>query len=254
MSDEIVSALTGTGLSARERLTRPEGGLRGQIIEELGQQIVDGTLGEGDTVVADQICETFGVSRSVTREALRTLESMGLIQARQQIGTRVLGKDSWDLLNPRLVHWRGRGPDYLIQQRELLETRLGIEPTAAALGAERMDAATIDRLRLLVIQMRDSLERGDRLRHFRADGAFHRTLLEGAGNGVMARIADAIDAALDVRGETLRDGLAHVQPESIKWHESVVHALSRRDPQEAHDAARAILVHTLAELNAISDQ
>ena len=65
-------------------------GLYGHVVDVLGQAIVDGTMHTGQVVYAEQLCEQLGVSRSVVREGLRALSSMGLIEARPQVGTRVL--------------------------------------------------------------------------------------------------------------------------------------------------------------------
>ncbi len=75
------------------------------------------------------------MSRSVVREALRVLQSLGLVEPRQRVGTQVLGIGSWELLAPTVIRWRGASPAYFVQQRELLELRLGVEPVAATLAA-----------------------------------------------------------------------------------------------------------------------
>src|SRR5699024_11256494 len=125
--------------SARERrVTRMGSGLHGQIVNTLGQEIIDGSAATGSLMNADELVERFGVSRSVVRECLRTLGSMGLVEARPQVGTRVQPRSNWDLMNPKVVYWRGRGPDYITQMSELLELRMGIESTAAHLAAQRI--------------------------------------------------------------------------------------------------------------------
>ncbi|MDR0959991.1 MAG: FCD domain-containing protein [Propionibacteriaceae bacterium] len=229
-------------------LTSPlGGGLTGQVVEDLGQRIVDGRLPEGEALIAERVGESFRVSRGVVREAFRTLSSLGLIEARQRVGTHVTPRERWNMLHPAVILWRGRGPDYLVQQKELLEVRLGVEPVAAALAAERAAVGDLARLSELAAEMRDCLERGDMPGHFRADSAFHRWILERSANSVLARLAGTVEAALYVRGVSPRPGLTNVHLESIGWHEAVALAIGHRDAAGASDAAAAIITHTLAE-------
>src|SRR5690625_555429 len=73
-------------------------GLYAQVVDVLGREIVNGDIEPGTIVYADQLCERLGVSRSVIREGVRTLSSMGLVEARPQVGTRVLPPEHWDVL------------------------------------------------------------------------------------------------------------------------------------------------------------
>ena len=226
-------------------------GLHSGVVDHIGQQIIDGVLAPDDVVPTDQLCDTFGVSRSVARDALRMLTTLGLVEIRQRVGMRVLGREHWDVLHPLVVFWRGRGPDNLVQQRELLEARLGIESVAAFLSAERMPQETVDRLNELVEDMRDSLEAGDRYRHFHADADFHSTVVEGAGNAVLTRFAKTIGAALDARGAMGGSVVEEVPVEAIDWHEALARAITRRDADDARHAARAIVMHTMKQLDAL---
>ncbi len=113
----------------------PARGLHAHVLDTLGQRIVDGALEPGTVVRPELVADEFGVSRSVVREALRVLQSLGLVEPRQRVGTQVLGIGSWELLAPTVIRWRGASPAYFVQQRELLELRLGVEPVAASLTA-----------------------------------------------------------------------------------------------------------------------
>jgi len=64
--------------------------LHQHVVDTLGVRIIDGTLATGATIFADSVAAEFGVGRSVVREALRVLESLGLVTATRRVGTRVL--------------------------------------------------------------------------------------------------------------------------------------------------------------------
>ncbi len=79
-------------------------GLTGVVIEELGRRIVSGALGDGPLDMS-KIAEYFEVSRVVVREAVRALQSKGLIDSRPNLGTRVRPITAWVLLDPDVLRW-----------------------------------------------------------------------------------------------------------------------------------------------------
>ncbi|MGC4152457.1 MAG: FadR/GntR family transcriptional regulator [Propionicimonas sp.] len=222
-------------------------GLYTQVINTLGQDIVNGVLAEGDLIFVEQLCARFGVSRSVVREGLRTLASMGLVEARPKVGTRVLPRSRWDLLNPMIVYWRGRGVDYIEQQRELLELRLGIEGTAARLAAERMSAEDAGILLHHAVRMLTAIEAEDRTTFYEFDAKFHRALLDGSGNAIMAQFADTVEAMLQAKSTDHRPGAAFMGAPSARRHVQLAHALVARDPDQAEAVVRQIVYGTLEE-------
>ena len=82
-----------------------------------------------------ELCETYGVSRTVLREAVKMLTAKGLFGSRPRQGTRVLPESQWNLLDPDVLRWlleRKFSIELLI---EFTEVRLAIEPKAAARAA-----------------------------------------------------------------------------------------------------------------------
>lgn len=222
-------------------------GLYAQVVEILGQEIIDGDLPVGSIVFADQLCERLGVSRSVVRESIRTLSSMGLVEARPQVGTRVLPASNWDLLNPHVVKWRGQGPEYVQQMQQLLELRLGIEQAAARLAADRISPDQAAQMSEMAELMRTSLEAGNRRAFFDADVMFHRVLLEGTGNAVMAQLADTIGATLHVRGGDPRPGMHDISMQAVEHHIRLAQALTAGDSARAQAEALLLVEGTLHE-------
>lgn len=81
-------------------------GLHGILVEVLGQQIVDGTLDPDKPLIPEAVGEKHEVSRTVVREAVRVLETKGLICARPNVGTRVRPVEEWHLLDADVLRWR----------------------------------------------------------------------------------------------------------------------------------------------------
>jgi DNA-binding FadR family transcriptional regulator len=230
--------------------SRVGSGLYAHVFEMLGQEIIDGTLPVGSIVFAEQISERFGVSRSVVRESLRSLASMGLLESRPQVGTRVQPRERWDLLNPHVVYWRSQGHDYRQQMRELLELRLGLEQAAARFASERIHPEQAEQLIAAAEGMHVAFHDTHDLRaFFDADAVFHRMLLEGTGNPVIAQLSDTIGATLHARAMDTRPGMHDLTESSVETHLELARAIAAGDGDRAETLARALVTDTLDEFS-----
>lgn len=235
---------------ASRHRSRVGSGLYAHVFQALGQEIIDGTLPIGSIVFAEQISERFGVSRSVVRESLRSLASMGLLESRPQVGTRVQPRERWDLLNPHVVHWRSQSRDYRVQMRELLELRLGLEQAAARFASERIS----DEQAVALVASADAMasavhDTHDLRAYFDADAQFHRLLLEGTANPVIAQLSDTIGATLHARAMDSRPGMHDVTETSIETHRELALAIQARDGEAAERLARLLVSDTLDEFS-----
>lgn len=245
-----MARITATGRGSRYP-QRVGTGLYAQVVDVLGREIVNGDMEPGSIVYADQLCERLGVSRSVIREGIRTLSSMGLVEARPQVGTRVLPPENWDLLNPYVVTWRGEGPGYVVQMKELLELRLGIEHAAAGLAAARIDDDAAQEILQRARAMESAYLANDARRFFDMDSEFHRLLLESSKNNVIAQLADTISATLDARGRDTRPGMHTITEASVQNHIQLAEALVARDVTLAQRKALDLVELTLEEFESI---
>ncbi len=144
--------------------------------------ITSGDLGAGEVLRIEQLEARFGVSRSVVREAIRVLESMGMVTSRRRVGVTVAERVRWNLYHPQIIGWRLDGAGRDEQLRSLGELRRGLEPVAAALAARRATPAQCGTLTGAVMDMAVHGRSGDLAAYLTADVLFHRTLLEASGN------------------------------------------------------------------------
>lgn len=233
--------------------TSPGSGLHAMIVNELGSEITQGVLVAGETLNPVDLGERFGVSRSVVREALRALESLGLVHARPQVGTRVTPLENWDLLNPRIVLWRGSGDGYRTQMTELLEIRRGVDGTAARLAAQRMTDQERSDLREVTAELARAGREADGRAFVEADVAFHRLLLEGSHNAIIAQFADTVTAVLYTRQNTDRRTITALTPESVRLHTAAAEAIVAALPDDAERCAAAVVDATIAEFEKLSE-
>lgn len=206
----------------------------------MGREITDGDLAAGDTLTLEGIQERFGVSRTVARETMRILESMGLITSRRRVGITVQDATSWNVFDPRVIWWRLAGSGRDAQLRSLTELRIAVEPLAA--GAAACYATVEQRTRIVELgaRLRGLGERGLLVDFLDADIAFHTLLLEASGNEMFASLADVV--AVVLRGRT-QLGLMPQQPvpEALDAHENVAAAVSSGQYRRAEDAMRDLL-------------
>lgn len=230
---------TGRGLHGGTMSTAR--GLHAQVLDTLGQRIVDGDLAQGTVIRPELVAEEFAVSRSVVREALRVLQSLGLVEPRQRVGTQVLGIGSWELLAPTVIRWRGASPAYFVQQRELLELRLGVEPVAASLAARAVSTAGAEAVTAAAEDMLAACDRDDSRAYLEADVRFHRALLEASGNAVFTHFAGTVEALLRTRTSESRDTITRWTRDAAARHDAVARALVRGDGDAAAAAAAELV-------------
>ncbi|WP_198683828.1 FadR/GntR family transcriptional regulator [Peristeroidobacter agariperforans] len=83
-----------------------------------------------------ELSSQFGVSRSVTREAVKMLTAKGLLTSRPRQGTAVSDRLSWHLLDVDVLHWLMDGRFSAGLFKHMNEVCIGVEPEAAALAAQ----------------------------------------------------------------------------------------------------------------------
>lgn len=216
------------------------GALHGTVLDALGTSIASGSLPAGQVLTLEGVCASRGVSRSVAREAIRVLESMGMIESRRRVGITIQPSTKWNVFDPRLIRWRLQEGDRAAQLRSLSELRRGFEPAAAALAARRADPHQCRIMAAAVSDMVVHGRAGDLEAYLLADKTFHRTLLEASGNEMFRALSEVVDEVL--AGRT-HHGLMPVSPDpaAIELHDEVARAVRLGEPDAAEHAMRAII-------------
>ena len=223
------------------------GGLHASVLDALGRDIVSGASPVGAVLRIDQLDETFGVSRSVVREAVRVLESMGLVETRRRLGVRVRPRPDWNVFDPRVIRWRLDGPDREEQLLSLGELRRGFEPVAASLAAERATPEQCGAMTGAVMQMSIHAKSGDLEAYLEADTVFHRTMLEASGNEMLAALHNVVAEVL--AGRTHHHLMpAQPNPVAVRLHADVAEAVQSGDGERAFAAMSSIIDEASAAL------
>jgi GntR family transcriptional repressor for pyruvate dehydrogenase complex len=196
------------------------------IIEQIRDLITSGRLRPGDRLPAERdLAKILDVGRSTVREAIRALESLGILETRAGEGTFLAAAPSTgrDILSARVFEsWDS--------QRKLFEVRQVIEPDLAALASRRATPDQIGRMREALQEQERLIHRGDI--GFKADSTFHFLVAEAAGNEVLLKIMESLmDLLRETREASLQQGDRPGQ--SLKQHRAILRAIEARDASQA---------------------
>jgi GntR family transcriptional repressor for pyruvate dehydrogenase complex len=211
-----------------------------KLIARFKELLGSGALKPGERLPPERdLAVQFGVSRSSLRQALKVLESMGIVAQRVGQGTRLNSNAAAILSEPFefLVLIDG------ISIVELHEARIIVEPELAARAAER---ATLDHLSILRKTIETMKKHGsDPVKRIEQDLLFHSTIHRAAGNRVCEHMFTGVRALMaSIRVTTHRVPYQH----TIAFHTPIYEAIYARDPRLAREKMMEHLVETREQL------
>ena len=210
-----------------------------QAVDTLGSRIVGGDLKPGDTLPNEaELGRELGASRTVVREAVKSLASKGLLEPRTRTGTRVLESIHWNLLDLDVLGWRYAAMPRMQFFRELFEIRGMIEPPAAALAAKRATDADVT----AIAQAFDDMEAVDHESDaaIDADLRFHRAILAAAHNDLLSQMGGLIGVGLLISFRIS----SRSYPVSLPLHRELFEAIRDRRPAQAREVMERLLSGT----------
>ncbi|GAA4809896.1 FadR/GntR family transcriptional regulator [Nocardioides caeni] len=221
--------------------------LHDDVLDRVGQRIVSGELPAGTVLTLDGLDRDYGVSRSVSREAVRVLAALGLLATKRRVGLTVQDRSGWQVFDPRVIRWRLDVGDRTDQLRSLGELRSGFEPVAASLAALRATPEQCGALSSAAEDMVIHGRAGDLAAYLDADVRFHSTLLEASGNEMLAALGGVVTEVLTGRTHH------HLMPsapleEAIDLHGRVARAVRAGEPDVARVAMEAIITEATAAM------
>jgi DNA-binding FadR family transcriptional regulator len=201
------------------------------LLEAVGRAVVVGEYQDRPFPTEAELAKQYGVSRSVTREALKMLAAKGLLGARPKQGTFVEAHERWNLFDTDVLRWLlDRKPSVELLQ-QFNELRIGVEPQAAALAAKRARPAQVEAISAGLNRMRDAEKGLDNA--LEADIEFHVAILRASGNPFYIQFKDIVATAL--RASIRFTNRVAGKTASISDHAAVQSAIAAGDEQRAHD-------------------
>ncbi|CAD7048336.1 FadR family transcriptional regulator [Pseudorhizobium endolithicum] len=219
--------------------------LPARIAAQIGREISEGRIAPGEKLPTEHLlAKTFGVSRSVVREAIAQLRNEGLVETRQGVGAFATEIERRQSLRIEQGDLSDRDTF-----RSLYQLRMPLEIEAAGLAAIHHTPEDMARIDEALAQMTGAekwTEQG-----IAADLVFHRALAGATQNeyfllfiGFIAeRISLAINAA---RAKAVLEEIVEV---TISEHVAIREAVASRDPVRARDAMRRHLEEAAGRLD-----
>ena len=209
----------------------PRSRVYSEVAKQIQNRIVD-KLKPGDMLPPErELVQTFGVSRSSIRDAIRSLEAVGLLEPRQGVGTVVRDVSAHSMLAPMA--------SMLLQKRkaitELLDVRNILEPALARRAAIHATPQELAEMRAILERQEEKLHRRELATD--EDAAFHYAIALAADNGMMMKLVQVLmDLLRETRERTLQgEGRAE---KSLAGHLRILAALERGNASGAEAAMR----------------
>lgn len=220
--------------------------LHAAVARELMARVMGGVYKTGDLLpIEPRLVTEFGVSRTVIREAVRSLSDKGIISVRQGSGMRVEPPDQWSYLDPVVLFElvkAGRSPtlfDELLEGRRILEVQL------AGLAARKRTSEEARQLAELLGQMRRHVRDPDPAEYNNLDLAFHELIARAAKNRLLFEAMRPISETTRVGRfytVSVEGGLAL----SLRGHADLYEAIRTQNEAEA----RQVMLHHVQQFEA----
>lgn len=213
------------------------------VARRIQEMIRSGELAADQKIPSQRVLsDRLGVSRASLREALLTLETLGLVRTFPARGTFVTGPET----PPQGVRENWRYDDSY-DLEDVFQTRLLIECEMAKLAAATFDAEDLTRLRHHAEAFEKAWRDEDLVAHVEADLAFHSAIADACPNALLKRLYVSVQ---DLLTETQRRPIPNTEMSrmqaSIEEHHAILTALELADPEAAAEAMRAHISNTAA--------
>jgi DNA-binding FadR family transcriptional regulator len=213
--------------------------IHGHTLDTLGQAILAGRYEVGASLPPEPVlCEQFGVSRTVVREAIKSLVAKGLLVTGPKLGTRVLPDEHWNWFDPEVIAWQAHAGLSSEFVRDLQELRLVVEPAAVRMAAVKATEEDILQLEQAYGGMKSAVEDGgDYVTH---DLRFHQGLLQASHNRMLVQMGRALSALLRMSFE-ISTRIKNGPRDSLPLHRAVLDAVITHAPVKAERALMVLI-------------
>lgn len=207
--------------------------LSDKVAELLTEAITSGQFRPGDRLPSErELGDQFNVSRTVIREAVRSLAARGLVQVTSGRGVEVCRIGPRNVAASMRLLVRGHeGLDY----EKVHEVRTALEVQTAGLAALRASPEDLAHLQQLCAAQQQSLHSGDLAAASEHDFQFHRELARASGNPLLLAMLDSIsDVLREVRNQAMVR--PHVGEVGVKAHRWILDCVEAKQPGAAREA------------------
>lgn len=213
--------------------------LANAVTAELVDRIVRGLHLPGTALPPEPaLCETFSVSRTVVREAVKMLQEKGLVQVRHGTGTTVNPSQLWNMLDELVLAATIAEDETLEILDDLVVTRRLLEADMANVAARVATDQAVDRMRALVDRMDELV--GDHVTYADHDRAFHDTIMQASGNRIARAVVRSLESQVINTARYMGRPQRALCVASNRGHRRIYERIAAHDPE---GAAKAMFTH-----------
>ena len=196
-----------------------------------------------------ELCDQFGVSRTVLREALRMLSARGLLRIEKGRGIFVSHISSETVTGPLELYLHQNSEPF--PAMDIIRARQLIEPSLAAEAALRHSEEDARQLEDDCERLRACEGRGSTLAEL--DLAFHRHIAVASGNKLVPLLIEPIHALMPRLKSSVHSKIEEARYSAIEWHERILKAIIMRNAEGARSAMHLHLVESERHLRQVED-
>jgi GntR family transcriptional repressor for pyruvate dehydrogenase complex len=217
------------------------------IVDQVRELIRSGRLAAGDRLPSErELAEQFGVSRVTVRDALRSLEAVGLLRIK-------VGANGGAFLRAPSTADAGRGMSDMLLMAQLspedvAEARLMLELNTVMLAVNRAESSDIEALRSICERSAALLEDGEYDVHLSWD--FHERLAGATHNPAIEMIHHSFRGPLSLARARAREPASIAHRRTVEEHTEIVDALEARDVERA----REVMAHHLVRATKLEER
>jgi len=209
----------------------PRRTLHDELVERLRRQIVEGDLAPGDKIVEKELCETYGVSRTPLREALKVLAREGLLVLTPHRGAHVALLTVADL-------------------EDAFPVIGALEALAGEMACAQATDREIDEIAALHMRMESAYKNRDRKRYFRLNQQIHEAMACAARNSVLDQMRQMLSGRV-ARARYYANISVPRWEQAMQEHGEILDALKLRDGERLGRLLKTHLAHKLETLRAM---
>jgi GntR family transcriptional repressor for pyruvate dehydrogenase complex len=216
------------------------------VVDKITNSIINGELSDGELLPPEnQLCEIFGISRSILREAIRVLVSKGLVEVKQGHGTFVR-RPKIDVPEEAVRNYLMTNTFSLLQ---LMEVRTPIEVEVARLAAERRKEKHVNIMQASLQMMSSDSNTAEAFSD--ADETFHKAIIEASGNLLFGIMIRSIMGNLHISRQL---AIRHFGIEVVSQeHQRIYDAIKNKQPSVAALKMEEHMAGALKRINQINE-
>lgn len=212
--------------------------MRDQVTERIAHMVLSENYSEGDRLPPERkLVENLGVSRTVVREALNSLESRGIVRIEHGRGA-IVSHTGFPAVRDTLELYLRSRPETML---ELLEVRRALEIEVAGLAAQRATPEDIGAMRGANEVMREKIDAPEG--YVDADTVFHMLLARSTKNHIFLLMNEPITDLL-LESRKITGSLTENARRAVKGHEAIIARIENRDVAGARLAMTEHLLTT----------